>query len=175
MVRGSQPENLSKLEKLPQFSFDFTGDFNRKIVLFWKHKNYKTCETAIYAFHHHSQTHFAHRRFNVAVAFFFFFSVTWLCLFILFVLVYLFIFLFFPLSHTVKCSGLSLYGCSWLSVVHSYRASTFILFITAWLASQSLQQELTGTWVLFQLKDKTVLPETCISTISKRSFVVNIK
>lgn len=174
MVRGSQPENLSKLEKLPQFSFDFTGDFNRKIVLFWKHKNYKTCETAIYAFHHHSQTHFAHRRFNIAVAFFFFQCNLAVPLYLICPCLFIYFF-FFPLSHTVKCSGLSLYGCSWLSVVHSYRASTFILFITAWLASQSLQQELTGTWVLFQLKDKTVLPETCISTISKRSFVVNIK
>lgn len=29
--RGRQPENPSKTGKLPHFSFDFTGDFNRKI------------------------------------------------------------------------------------------------------------------------------------------------
>lgn len=99
MVRGSQPENLSKLEKLPQFSFDFTGDFNRKIVLFWKHKNYKTCETAIYAFHHHSQTHFAHRRFNIAVAFFFFQCNLAVPLYLICPCLFIYFFVLSPFSH----------------------------------------------------------------------------
>jgi len=62
------------------------------------------------------------------------------------------------------------HGCSWQSLAHLYRASAFILFIPAWPVSQSRRQELTGTQVLFQLKDKTVLPATCISAMSKEKI-----
>ncbi|KAL2309432.1 hypothetical protein Nmel_005633, partial [Mimus melanotis] len=47
------------------------------------------------------------------------------------------------------------------------RLSALTLFITARPGSQSFRVKLTGTWVLFQLKDKPVLLATRISTMSK--------
>lgn len=128
-------------------------------VLFWNQTvTTLVLGTAKYILPHNLKSMFSHRWYNSDLRFAF----SRVALPVSFILIAFIYFLSFHLYYTV-------FKPVFFMAVHErllslYRPSGLILSITAWPVSQSFRLKLTGTWVLFQLKDKPALLAIHIST-----------